>query len=793
MYLPRLAHKLAPEVRLALRGHTHGFAYLYGGNVKKKLIAGASSLALLAGLLTTGFNTASAATIRLPKTPMNACVVVNGIYCVESVTLTTGSGSKIPLVYVLNGADVPAKKTPSDFFAPVAQVKGGKVIDNNWWLSQYQRDALASNKFVMKDLSTLLGTANHPEQGAILDTKANKYDINKPIDSYSYPTECFDPATKTKSKKTFGECFKGSVAFIVDNEVKFFFFYPTAAEAAKQITNFTDVTFVDLAELSATQLRPVWGTTYDATAKTFKETEGIIVPIWVTQNALVNGWAVAGTPAAAADGSAPPADAPKWQQVGGTILPTTVTANTPCSAAELAGTGQTAGIAGSPSNLKASVDGNGVKLTWAAPTGTKPASYSLTTVVQGGGNKDANVGSVNCVVLPWASIGATLDTMTESANGLKGYWFWVGAVDAAGVNSGFKGDSNSVYAVIDVDQSGKLTAPLAPEPGVSVGTPAEAGRALAGRWTHPDWQGLNLGALGYDGLYIESRSISEFSSSQLFLDVLPTLTGADKKVTLAGQVGNKDYAVSLDSDLVVTMKIRVGEMKTGVTVAVGVDITTLQENPTGEYNRITVTGSPVTVPLAKKAADCLGETGVAKANVRQLQMIALAANDDMSGFGVDGTSGGMYVGTNGVCSLSTPTWDETTKTFSWVAAAPHFAPDGKTVNKGFYKAVIPVADAQLLWGMTNPNDAVSALEVSLTTEAGGTAAFIKSISVKSGKIIIDVSNFEYSRPKLKIGIKKSYKPATKILNKTTITCIKGKAVKKITAVKPACPAGYKKK
>ena len=37
--------------------------------------------------------------------------------------------------------------------------------------------------------------------------------------------------------------------------------------------------------------------------------------------------------------------------------------------------------------------------------------------------------------------------------------------------------------------------------------------------------------------------------------------------------------------------------------------------------------------------------------------------------------------------------------------------------------------------------------------------------------------------------------ATKVaaLKKTTITCIKGKLVKKVTAVKPLCPAGYKKK
>jgi len=615
---------------------------------------------MLAGLLTA--TSASAATIRLPKSPMNACVIQNGIYCIESVTIATGSGQKIPLTYVPSGAEVPAKKTPVDFFAPVAQIKGGKVIDNNWWMSQYQRDVLASGKYVMQDLSSLFGTANHPEQGAKYDPAKKTYDINKPLDFYSYPMDCWNNATKTSTKSTFGACYKGSVAFVQDNEVKFFFFYPTAAEAAAQITRFTGVTFVDLAELSATQQRPVFGTTYDAATKTFKATEGIIIPIWVTRDALVNGWAVAGTPAAV------PAD--------------------PAAAA-----------------------------TTATPT-------------------------------------------TESAT-----------AEAAELAA---------------------TAPLAPAPGVAVGTPAEAGRSLVGRWTHPDWQGLNLGALGYDGLYVEARTPNEFVSSMLFVDVLPTLTGSDKKTSLAGQVGNKSYAVSLDSDIVITVKVRVGEMQTGVTVAVGTDIVVKQE-PGGEYNAISITGTPVTVPLAKNVKDCEGEEGVSKANVRQFQMIAMAANDDNSGFGVEGTSGGMYVGSNGVCGLSTPVWSEEDKAFTWRAAAPHFAPDGVTVNKGFYKAVIPTADAALLWGMTNPNDAASALEISLTTEAGGTAAFLKNISVKNGRIIIDVSGFEYSRPKLKIGIKKGYKPAAKILNKTTITCVKGKAVKKITAVKPACPAGYKKK
>ena len=631
--------------------------------MKKTIIAGTSVLALLAGLIV-AVAPANAATIRVPKTAMQACAVSNGIYCVESLTLTDSNGKKIPLVYVPSGAEVPMKKTPADFYAPVAKIVNGKVVDNNWWMSQYQRDVLTSGKMVVQDLSTLLGTASHPEQGAKYDAKTKVFDINKAVDSYSYPVDCWDPATRKATQKPFSDCYRGSNVFMLDNEVKFIFFHATAAEAAAQNKNFMTGTYLDLAEISALQQRPVWGTTYDAATKTFGATEGIIIPIWVSQNALINGWAVAGTvaavPAAATDAAA---------------------------------------------------------ATTAAATGT--------------------------------------DSKTVEAAELA------------------------------------ATAPLAPDPATAVGQPTEAGRVLPGRWTSPDWQGLNLGSLGYDGLYIEAKSANEFTNI-LMIDVLPTLTGADKKVNLAGQVGNKAYATSLDPDIVISAKVRTGEMEPGVTVAVGVDVIVDGKNE-GEYTSITITGTPVTVPLAAKAADCKGETGVSKANVRQFQAIVLPSNDDMSGFGVEGTSGDMYVGSNGVCELSTPVWSEETKSFTWTTAAPHFAPDGVTVNRGFYKAIIPTADAAILWGMTNPKDAATALNVSVTTEAGGSTAAISKISVKNGKIIIDVSGFQFSRPKLKIGIKPGYKPSKATAPKSTITCVQGKSTKKITAVKPVCPKGYKKK
>ena len=118
--------------------------------MKRTLTAGVSALALVAGLLTFGLTPANAETIRLPKTNMAPCVVQNGIYCVESVSLTTASGQKIPLVYVPTGAAVPQEAPPTDFFAPMARIKGGKVIDNNWWTSQYQRDVFTNSKMEMR-------------------------------------------------------------------------------------------------------------------------------------------------------------------------------------------------------------------------------------------------------------------------------------------------------------------------------------------------------------------------------------------------------------------------------------------------------------------------------------------------------------------------------------------------------------------------------------------------------------------------------------------------------------------
>ena len=625
--------------------------YLYGGNVKRKLTAGLSSLALIMGVLSVA-TSAQAAVIKLPLADWPACVAVpTALHCIESVVVTNGSGARTTLQYVVSGQAPKAETAGTgEVFAPIARVQNNKVTDNSWWMPNAQREVLLNPAKQVVELTSLLGTANHPEQGAKYDPKTKTYDITKSLESYSYESDCWDQASNRTVKKTFSECYKGSVAFLVDNEVKFMWFMSTPKEAADEVARMKSSVFVDITKLAETQVRPVWGTTYDAATGKFGATEPMFIPLWLANQALENGWTIAGQP------------------------------------------------------------------TGAPITKTEPNA----------------------------------DTSTA-------------------------------------------TNELTPTNADAIGSSVEAGKALNGRWTHSNWAGLGLNSLGYDGLYIKSSALGEYQRSWLMADVLPIVSDKENKVFLAGQPGNKKFAINLDADLTVSLKLRIGEMIPGVTIAVATGVT-MKSRQERDFNTITLTGSPVTVPLASKIADCKGETGIAKANVRQLQLISLSQNDDQSGFGVPGTSGNMFVGSNGVCELSTPVWNEEDLSFTWRVAAPHFAPDGATVNRGFYKAVIPTADAALLWGLNNPNDAAKALEISLTSEeSGATNAFTKVISVKNGNIIIDVAGFEYSRPKLKIALKAGYKSSRNTANKTTITCIQGKTQKKITAAKPVCPSGYKKK
>ncbi len=345
-----------------------------------------------------------------------------------------------------------------------------------------------------------------------------------------------------------------------------------------------------------------------------------------------------------------------------------------------------------------------------------------------------------------------------------------------------------------------------------------SGKALPGRWTTASWASLGLGAAGYDGIYIDAKAANDFVP-WVYVDAQPTLSTSGA-VKLAAQAANSNYAADLDQAVTISIKLRMGNFQSGVTFGVGSDVS-VESEVTAGVTSMTIEGNPVMVPLAKSSKDCTGNTGVAATLIRQFQTVLVPQNDPL-GFTVAGTSGKLYVGSNGLCKLSTPVWNADTKHFKYTASAPRLAPDGTTINKGFYRAIIPISDAKVFWGLTNPNDAAKALVVSITTSDSGSKVALSSISVNKTNIVIEVSNFDFPDPALDIALNPSYTmnssatesnqnssgpaatgtsqsaannqkaPAAKAKT-ITITCLKGKTVKKVTAVKPVCPKGYTKK
>ena len=332
-----------------------------------------------------------------------------------------------------------------------------------------------------------------------------------------------------------------------------------------------------------------------------------------------------------------------------------------------------------------------------------------------------------------------------------------------------------------------------------------AGKALPGRWS-ADGAFKNE---NYDGLYIEAQAANEFVP-WIMLDAKPTYSPGNS-VALAATTNSATTPVNLNSDALISVKMRISDFKLGVTYGIATEATVDVQSGVFE-----LAGYPVKVPQAKSTKDCSGDAGVASALVTQFQSILVPSNDPL-GFSFEGGSGKIYVGSNGLCKLSTPVWNADKKSLSYKASAPRLSPDGKTVNTGFYYATISSADALALWGLKKPEEAASALVVSVRTNEGGSTAATKTVAVKNGRIIIQVFGFEFPDPLLDISLNPSYdvmatsaltdsnmsaagtvktsaKPKpTPTPKATTISCIKGNQLKKVTGVKPTCPSGFKKK
>ena len=156
--------------------------------------------------------------------------------------------------------------------------------------------------------------------------------------------------------------------------------------------------------------------------------------------------------------------------------------------------------------------------------------------------------------------------------------------------------------------------------------------------------------------------------------------------------------------------------------------------------------------------------------------------------GLVSTNSNMYVS-------EPPEFNKEDQTLDYKVTSPHFLPDG-SVFKGTYNLVIKSEFARCVYGFTK---APVAATVSILSANGTEQVATTVLSEKNGWIRLSASNFTFSAPTIKVKLtqeapKEEATPSpTPVAQKVSISCIKGKTTKKVTAVNPKCPTGYKKK
>lgn len=308
----------------------------------------------------------------------------------------------------------------------------------------------------------------------------------------------------------------------------------------------------------------------------------------------------------------------------------------------------------------------------------------------------------------------------------------------------------------------------------------------AGYWTSETWAENHLTA-GYDGLAVKIAPANAYVP-HLYMDVIPVKFDGTK-VTTAYQEGSDSAAVDLLLDETITFKANYGEILPGINIGQGMNI-----NVADDGKSFTISGNPVSVSFSENTNNYLTGDSIADSTSNSLSVFMVIENDDM-GMGVEGLTGKMSVTTNAP-DTSTPTWNASTGEMTWIARAPHFKSDGETINDGFYRSVIPAADAAILFGLTNPADAAKALKVTIANNVSGKTVAISKITynTKLKAIVIEHSGFQYSKNSFKIKRNPTYKKFASLKMRTCVQ-IKPSAPGPNTLKQKAgaCGAGYRAK
>jgi hypothetical protein len=149
-------------------------------------------------------------------------------------------------------------------------------------------------------------------------------------------------------------------------------------------------------------------------------------------------------------------------------------------------------------------------------------------------------------------------------------------------------------------------------------------------------------------------------------------------------------------------------------------------------------------------------------------------------------------------SAGPPRFNKSEGTLDYQVAAPHYGTKGD-VFRGSYDLVMRSEVARCIYGFSK---APIRATLSITSADGTPQIATTVIGERNNWLYLSAKNFEFSAPIIKATLAQDPPPVVvappaavvpKVKPRTTITCIKGKSIKKVTAINPKCPRGFKKR
>jgi len=136
-----------------------------------------------------------------------------------------------------------------------------------------------------------------------------------------------------------------------------------------------------------------------------------------------------------------------------------------------------------------------------------------------------------------------------------------------------------------------------------------------------------------------------------------------------------------------------------------------------------------------------------------------------------------------------PTFDKESQSLTYKVASPHYEENGSLAS-GSYDLSMRSDIARCLYGFSS---APIKAEISITSDEGEKKVATTIVNEKNGWLYLSAKGFTFSSPTINVKLSQEKVVAPVASKKVTISCVKGKTTKKVTAVSPKCPAGYKKK